>query len=125
MDKIRQINSIFKTARSQLSRQTRSTSVHSKKQGKTTDKKIAKKIPSAELKKNISKKLKLLDKKNENYEHLSNEVFLESVLLWEFGDDIVNDPAFHPMLDKINNAICDDRESSRKFSLLIKQLTQS
>jgi len=46
------------------------------------------------------------------------------VLLWEFGEDIINDPELHQMLDKINKTICNDQELSRKFALLIKQLTE-
>jgi len=111
MDKIKQINSIFKIARSQLSKQTKPGSLHSDKQARTTDGKTTGKISSGDLKKSISKKLKLLDRKSRNYEQLSNGVFLESVLLWEFGDDIIND-----------GIICNDKESSRKFSRLIKQL---
>ncbi|VAW58565.1 hypothetical protein MNBD_GAMMA11-2515 [hydrothermal vent metagenome] len=122
MDKIKQINSIFKIARSQLSKQTKPGSLHSDKQARTTDGKTTGKISSGDLKKSISKKLKLLDRKSRNYEQLSNGVFLESVLLWEFGDDIINDPEFQQMLQKINGIICNDKESSRKFSRLIKQL---
>ncbi len=124
MDKINQINSIFKIARSQLFKQAKTGLSATDKKTKTSAKKKIKKISSNELKKSISEKLQSLDKKNDDYMQQSSNVFLESVLLWEFGEEIINAPEFHQMLDKINNAIHSNKESSDKFSRLIKQLSE-
>ena len=124
MDRIKQINSIFKIARSQLSKQAKTDSLTANKKTKNSVKKKIKKTSPTELKKSISEKLRILDKKSPDYNQQSRNIFLESVLLWEFGEDIINAPEFHQMLDKISNTICNNKESSRKFSKLIKQLRQ-
>lgn len=123
MDKIKQINSIFSTARPQTSKQSKTEQLHTEKKVNIKSRKKTKKISSNEIKKIISKKLKALDIKSENYTRQANRVFLESILLWEFGENIINAPEFHQMLEKINDTISSNNESSCKLSELIKQLT--
>ena len=123
MDKIKNIGSIFDIARSHISKQAKLDSSKRKKPASATAKKKPLKQSSDELKKSITKKLSALDTNNKNYKQQSNNIFLESVLIWEFGEDIINDSNFQQMIVKLNDAICQNKETSNKFDLLIQQLT--
>ncbi|MES2536908.1 MAG: hypothetical protein V4632_13665 [Pseudomonadota bacterium] len=54
-----------------------------------------------ELKQTIREKLARIDPKDRKAGQKSTHVFLESVLLWEFGEGLRNDPKFYALLDEI------------------------
>jgi len=124
MDKIKQINSIYDIAKTHASKKEKSALNTSTKNAAGTFEKKIKKTSAAELKKNISDKLKKLDINSESYQKLSKSIFLESVILWEFGDDIINDPSFHQIIEKITSAINSNEKASKDLATLVKQLSK-
>jgi len=123
MDKIKQVNSIFQIARSHITNKNNiNSTAKSKKTSKSTNKKN-KKLSISELKTSIFKKVKNLDNTDSDYSQQVQKIFLESVLIREFGEELANDPDFHEMINKINDSISKDTESSLNFSNLVKQLT--
>jgi hypothetical protein len=52
----------------------------------------------------------------------SVRVFIEGVLLWEFGDDLNQDPHFYQMLDEIVPKICENKELAKKFQQLFSDM---
>jgi type II secretory pathway component PulM len=50
------------------------------------------------------------------------QVFLESVLVWEFGDEITTDPAFGRLTAEIQQAIEDEAAISTRFGDLLESL---
>ena len=81
-----------------------------------------KKISKDELKKNLSQKLKSIPKNTENKSR-SKDVFLESVILWEFGEQLANDPLFAEIKSKVRQTIESNPETSEKLEKLIDQLS--
>jgi len=124
MDKIKQINSIYDITKTHVSKKEKSALNTSTKNAASTFEKKIKKTSAAELKKNISEKLKKLDVNSENYHKLSKRIFLESVILWEFGDDIINDPDFHQIIEKITSAINNNEKAFKDLATLVKQLSK-
>ncbi|OOG44455.1 hypothetical protein B0B52_06850 [Polaromonas sp. A23] len=52
----------------------------------------------------------------------SVRVFIEGVLLWEFGDDLNQDPHFYQMLDEIVPKICENKDLANKFHQLFSDM---
>ena len=122
MDKLRSITKIMEIVRSQISN--RSSSTTRNKSPVTKNKKVEprqKRISQDELKDNIAKKLKSLDAEDTN-SALPKEILLESIILWEFGEQISNDPFFSELKSKITSAINENKEASDKLDKVIEQL---
>ena len=67
MDRIKQINSIYKTTPTQKSKRADNAELPTKKKSKTSNNQKTRKLSTAELKKSISEKLQSLDKNSKNY----------------------------------------------------------
>ena len=50
------------------------------------------------------------------------QVFLESVLVWEFGDEITSDPAFAQLTAEIQQAIEKETDVSDRFGAMLESL---
>jgi hypothetical protein len=56
----------------------------------------------------ISQRVKSLDPDDPKRGRKAFRIFLESVLLTEFGDTLINDPGFYQMVDDVQNAMEQD-----------------
>ncbi|WP_139116998.1 hypothetical protein [Candidatus Thiodiazotropha endoloripes] len=52
------------------------------------------------------------------------QVFIDSVLAWEFGDDFLQSNSFFSYSEKVRDVIANDKKLSHEFDLLINQLTK-
>lgn len=75
-----------------------------------------------ELKKNLSQKLKSTSK-HPDFASRSKDIFLESVILWEFGEQLANDPLFAEIRSKVRQTIDNNADASKKLEKLIAQLS--
>jgi hypothetical protein len=82
------------------------------------------KISQTELKKKITDRLKNTNPDDRQSMQKSKEIFLESVILWEFGESLINDPSFPVLINKIRITLDEDGQTSKNFERLIKQLMQ-
>jgi hypothetical protein len=76
-----------------------------------------------ELQKKIREKLKTIDPDDPKSSAKSIHIFLESVLLWEFGEKLTNDPKFYAMLDDIQQHMESDsaiRDDLTKLMSILK-----
>lgn len=80
------------------------------------------KISQTELKKRITDRLKKTSPDTPQSIQKSKEIFLESVILWEFGENLINDPSFPVLIEKIRTTLDEDGQTSHNFERLIKQL---
>ena len=124
MDRIKNISQIMEIVRSQVSGS--SARAKNKTSGSTSRSSPGRigKVSQAELKKQISDKIKAANPGKKASLKESRKIFLESVILWEFGENLINDPAFQGIIDKISTTLDENEETSRHFDKLIKQLTQ-
>ena len=75
-----------------------------------------------ELQKKIREKLQRIDGNDPKFEQKSVHVFLESVLLWEFGERLMDDPKFYALLDDVQFSMESDPAVRESLSTLISKL---
>lgn len=51
----------------------------------------------------------------------AQRIFVETVLVWEFGDQIVQDPAFSQLLARVQDALAAEPDARRRFFEMISQ----
>jgi len=74
-----------------------------------------------DLKTQIAKRLTGLSPE-ERRSKRGQQVFLESVLVWEFGDEITSDPAFAQLTAEIQQAIEKESAVSDRFGDMLESL---
>jgi hypothetical protein len=58
----------------------------------------------------ISRRVRAIDPDEPGSRRKAFRIFLESVLLGEFGTDLINDPAFYRLVDDVHNMMESDAE---------------
>lgn len=81
---------------------------------------VTKTSPQA-LKQRIQERLRGLDLSGRGERHAAR-IFLESVLTWEFGEDLASDPNFGEMVTEIDELIQSDEELRANFARMIQRL---
>lgn len=75
-----------------------------------------------ELRQRVRNKLCAIDAAEAKAPHKGMHVFLETVLLWEFGDKLLEDPKFYSLLEDMQRDIESDRTVSAKLENMISLL---
>ncbi len=65
------------------------------------DGKTKKQTKSEDLAARLARRVRTIDRADPSADSKAMHVFLESVLLAEFGDHLINDPAFHQIVDEV------------------------
>lgn len=81
------------------------------------------KTSPGELRALIHDRIKGLNPQEAQYQHKAKRLFLESVMAWEFGNDIIRDQEFSDMIADIQETLETTPEIRRQFDGLIEQLT--
>lgn len=74
-----------------------------------------------ELRVQIARRLEALSPEDRRSKR-GQQVFLESVLVWEFGDEITTDPAFSSLTAQIQKAIEQEPAMSAQFGDMLESL---
>jgi hypothetical protein len=74
-----------------------------------------------ELKAQIAKRLSAITPEQRRSKQ-GQRIFLESVLVWEFGDDITSDPAFAELAADIQNTIENEPGIKDRFAEMLEAL---
>ncbi len=82
---------------------------------------LTKASPQA-LKQRIEERLRGLDLSGQGERHAAR-IFLESVLTWEFGEELANDPNFGQMVAEIDQLIQSNEELRATFTQMIQRLS--
>ena len=99
MDKINKLNSVVNILRSQL---TRTQEDKSKKAPLPKGKAATAPRPDIkELERQVINRIGKINPDADDYKHRSIRVLVESILVWEFGDEILNDPDCDVLLGNI------------------------
>jgi hypothetical protein len=77
------------------------------------------------LQKRIATKIRALNPDDPGWERKAGKLFLETVLLDEFGDQLMNDPSFSQLVDEIAQTIEGQAETKQKMAALVKSLAAS
>jgi len=123
MSKINGINGVIEVLRKKIgttsTNQSRSTS---KSPDNTSGNLSTRPRNTDELKKGISERIKDLKKDSSDFEQKATKIFLESVIAWELGEELVNDDKFDQMINDIYQSIVTNDELNNNFKLLINDL---
>lgn len=76
------------------------------------------------LKKRLQSRLKTLSADAENYESVVSTIAIQEILMWEFGQDILDHPEFHRILTSITATILQDKKTAASMKKLIMDLLQ-
>ena len=74
-----------------------------------------------ELRQRIAERLQAIDPKSPNAGRRRKRIFLESTLAWEFGEEVLRDPSFQELLDRLEMSLSDSQELERQFRTVFGQ----
>lgn len=121
MDPVSSINQVIQTLRQRLSERAPAAS-----RGKApkTQNSAASRRPTRLSKVDIQKKIaEAIKSASGDDEQHRAEIFVENILAWQLGEDIVNDPKFTEMTKEVVATIATDREQWQQLQNYLKQLS--
>jgi hypothetical protein len=122
MDPVSNVGHLVEVLRKQLAESQKNTGA-SLKSNQTAGAGPAAGRPSVEeLQKKIRERLSRIDVNDPKSRQKSVHVFLESVLLWEFGERLMDDPKFYALLDDVQFSMEADPAMRESLTTLISRL---
>ena len=85
---------------------------------------VAAKRPLAEFKQRINERLGAIPKNDPDRAKKAQRLFIESVLTWEFGDNLLLDKRFEEMLDRVQEGLAASPEAGKQFEKYLATLGQ-
>lgn len=76
------------------------------------------------LRQNLRQRLARLQNEGGNFAELAPEIAVREVLVWEFGDEVMNHPDFHQVAASVTRAIQANSKINTELQKLILQLTR-
>ena len=70
----------------------------------------------------MARRIKAIDADDPRYRDKVTELFVESVLLAEFGQELINEPAFRDLARQVQSAMLADAELQASLTRLAAQL---
>jgi len=127
MDPINRLNGVLEALRRQIAESARRMDADQTATNRSTDTTQSQTAPKptlGELKNRIRERLKTIDNGDVSHKR-GRRIFLESVLSWEFGDEVLADPRFHEIIDNVQDTIAADPDTDRQFALLLEELRRA
>jgi hypothetical protein len=124
MDRISSINNIVEILRNKIS--AKKTNESSKKTSSTDETEVEDLLHANEfsnLESLIINRINKLNTEDENYQSKAKRIFIESVLIKEFGEQLADDQDFTDIVVDINNQITNNGILNKKLDKLLEQLT--
>lgn len=75
-----------------------------------------------EIQRRVAERIKALNADGER-DNKAVEIFLESVLAWEFGDELLEDPGFHELMRDVRDSMTQDPQLNAKLKALVRELS--
>src|SRR5690348_9858087 len=73
----------------------------------------------------VARKIRTMDPLAPDFDQQASSVYIESVLIAEFGDRLVNNPAFHDMLSAVQKTMLSDETIRIQLQSLLRGLRAS
>lgn len=122
MDPINNVSQLVETLRKQLVESQNRTAPSSKAPSKLGPTAASGRPDIGEVQQKIREKLRRIDSNDLKAEQKSIRIFLESVLLWEFGERLMDDPKFYALLDDVQHSMESDTAVRESLAVLVAQL---
>lgn len=125
MDPISRLNGLMEVLRRQIAESARRLDAHGKT-GTPATRSPSAAAPTAvsvqQLRRQITDRLRAIDKTDPRQGDKARRVFFESVLLWEFGDALLRDRRVDDVIDHIETAFRSSPDLDRQLGELLNQL---
>lgn len=119
MDPINRLNRLVESLRQQMAESSRRLDMPGRAPaGETPRGTMSLRLALPELRRQIQERIRAAGPPGQ-----AKRVFLESVLAWEFGDNLLSDPRYQTLLDNLQAAIENDNELDKQFAALLVDLT--
>jgi len=126
MDHISRLNSIINSLRSQIEPLSGKTA---RKTDKKTDKSEPEETASSALSMNqleqrIVERIKTIDPDADNPQRKAFFILVESILAWEFGEQLLKDPEFYEIINKVTDSIQDNTSLNKTISQFLTKISK-
>lgn len=124
MDAINNINRVMEVLRRRLAEKS-NTQKSEQVSLSTLEKKqqIQSKASTEELQNQIISRLKNVQGEGEQWQRRAAQIFFESVLAWEFGDEFVQDPKCPELIREMKSMMEVDQNTWKRFNRLLTRLS--
>lgn len=122
MDPINRLNRLVESLRQQMAESSRRLESSPRAAVGETPRGNAR-LSLPELRRQIQERIQAVEGTNPEARRRARRIFLESVLVWEFGDNLLADQRHQTLLDNIQAAIENDAELDKQFSALVGELS--
>ncbi len=125
MDPVNNLGQVLSVLRRQISE--RSTKLGSQSvlaRASTAESEAAAAQALRDVQKKIQLRIRALDADDERRHSKAVRIFLEGVLRREFGDAMINDPAFYSLIDEVQLAMESDPGTNESLRGLIRRLCE-
>ena len=78
-----------------------------------------------QVEKKLIERITKLDMTQDNNFELGVHIFVQEILLWEFGENLSKDPHFTQVLDEVMSAFVNDQQTKLQFTTLFSQMRMS
>lgn len=117
MDPIDGVSSLARLLRGRVATEKRSAKVDTRRQPD----RVPERTSLQELEKELKVRLKQIEAAASDSE-IKSKVVLESVLVWEFGDEVRNEPKFNLLVAKLHQHVNGNEKMKQAFSHFIMKL---
>ncbi len=122
MDPVSNVSQLFETLRKQLHEAQNKPGSASKASGTSKETAIHTRPSIEQMQRKVRDKLRHVDPDDPKAQAKSVRIFLESVLLWEFGENLMDDPKFYAVLDDVQLTMESDLRIKENLDSLISML---
>ena len=107
MDPINPLDQMTELLRKRMATEVsgKSTSVNKGKSTSVSDKAILGRISTGELNTKIVTQIKQIEPNDAQRNQKAMHIFLENVLIWQFGDELLNDSDFSRLVSEVKEAL--------------------
>jgi hypothetical protein len=79
---------------------------------------VAKQMTSESVKLKIINAIKLINHQDAKKNQKIVKIFVENVLIWQFGEDLINDPSFIILVDEVSFAMLNEPSALNQLNML-------
>jgi hypothetical protein len=122
LDKIGGASELVNILRSQLSSRAEALKTASGQSSETANAGASVPISIEELRKRLGREMRNLDLKLPENRRQARIIFIESVIAWDFGDGLLNDPNFSLFVRDVEKSMSSDPKVAQALDQLLQQL---
>ena len=125
MDPINRLNRLVETLRQQMAESARRLDTAKPHAAEFKPQNRSARLSVEELRRRIQERVKAIEPDNPDRRRRARRIFLESVLAWEFGDELLLDSRLDRLIDNIQQTFESDPEIDAQLGDVISSLSQS